>query len=57
MESVDCTQDPRFSYLHTKQDIVVIVSGTKPVITPTYLTKIEPLKIADNVNESVLLKF
>jgi hypothetical protein len=25
-------------------------SGSKPVITPTYLTKIQLAKIADNVN-------
>jgi hypothetical protein len=32
------------------QDIVVMASGMKPVISPTFMQNIWPLKIADTVN-------
>jgi hypothetical protein len=41
---------PRFSYLQPIQYIGVRASVTKDVITPTYMTKIEPLKITYTVN-------
>ena len=38
------------------QDIEVGGFGMKPVISPTYMQNIRPLKIADTVNIAVIIK-
>jgi hypothetical protein len=42
----------RFSYLHPILYLVVMEFGVKPVISPTYLKKIDTPKSADTVNLS-----